>query len=715
MSIKKKNPQLEQELLHIFKNNPTKLFNHKQIRARLESPVDSQEIIKALNSMAQRELIGELERGKYHFIHQMSKIEGYIDITAKGAGFLVSELEGEEDVFIAPRDLNRAFHGDLVMVQLFARKKGKRLEGEVIEIIERARQRFVGVLDRLGDYAFFLPDDRRMYVDIFIPAENIGEAQDGDKVIVEITDWPEKAKNPFGKVTQVLGKPGEHNTEMHAIVAEFGFDTAFPPQVEAQAEDIPDKISPKEIAKRRDMRKVTTFTIDPADAKDFDDAISFEKLDNGLMEIGVHIADVSHYVRHGTALDDEAFDRATSVYLVDRTIPMLPEKLSNGVCSLRPHEEKLTFSAIFHLDMEGNVSKEWFGKTVIYSDRRFTYEEAQEILEKGEGEYAEELTTLNTIAKALKEQRFKKGAISFETEEVKFILDEEGRPIDLYKKVRKDAHKLVEEFMLLANRKVAEFGYNQGSKGKDEKESRKSHPFVYRVHDSPNEEKIVEFSKFIKRFGYEIKTGSEKQIANSFNHLLEEVEGRPEQNILQSMAIRTMAKAIYTTKKSGHYGLAFEHYSHFTSPIRRYPDLMAHRLLEYYLNKEKLPKYMDVAFLEKQCKHSSEMEQKAAEAERASVKYKQAEYLAQFKGRVFAGVISGVTEWGIYVELIENKCEGMIRLNSMFDDFYEFDEKERAVVGKRHKKRYRIGDMVKIQVKKTDPVKRHIDFVFVNR
>ncbi|TNE81907.1 MAG: ribonuclease R [Bacteroidetes bacterium] len=714
MSKKNANPELEQAILRLFKNNPTKLFNHKQIRSRLEDPQDTQDIIVALNSLLAKDLIGELERGKYHYVHQMSRIEGYIEITAKGAGFLVSEQEGEEDVYIAPRDLNHAFHGDLVMVQLFARKKGKRMEGEVMEILERSRRKFVGTLDRMGDYAFFLPDDRRLYVDIFIPAENLNGAKDGEKVIVEITDWPEKAKNPFGKVAQVLGKPGEHDTEMHAIIAEFGFQVAFPPEVEAMASEIPDTPSKEEIAKRRDMRKTLTFTIDPADAKDFDDAISFKKLEDDLYEVGVHIADVSHYVKHGTVLDDEAFERATSVYLVDRTIPMLPEKLSNGVCSLRPHEEKLTFSAIFHLNSAGQVQDEWFGKTVIYSDRRFSYEEAQEVLETGKGDHAEELIMLNTMAKALKEQRFKNGAISFETEEVKFRLDDKGVPIELYKKVRKDAHKLVEEFMLLANRKVAEFGYKQ-NEGRDRKDKAGFKPFVYRVHDSPNEEKIIEFSKFIKRWGYEIKTGSEKQIASSFNQLLDDVEGKPEQNILQSMAIRTMAKALYTTKKAGHYGLAFDHYSHFTSPIRRYPDLMAHRLLELYLNKSKLPKYMDQAFLEQQCKHSSEMEQKAAEAERASVKYKQAEYLSQFKGRVFEGVISGVTEWGIYVELIENKCEGMIRLNTMHDDFYEFDEEQRAVVGKRYKKRYRIGDMVKIQVKKTDPVKRHIDFIFVNR
>ncbi len=707
------NPDIEREILALFKANPTSLLNYKQVAARINYQGDRNDIIAALMQLSKAEKIEELDRGKYHYVHQLSQVEGKMDITARGAGFLVTDEEGEDDIFIAPSDLNGAFHGDTVLVELYARRKNKKLEGRVVEIIKRAKILFVGTLQRNRDVSFVLPDDKHMYTDIFIPKEHVQGAMDGEKVLVEITDWPDDAKNPFGKITQVLGEPGEHNTEMHAIVAEFGFPLAFPQAVLNQAEAIPTEISQEEIAKRRDMRGTTTFTIDPADAKDFDDAISFKVLSKGRYEVGVHIADVSHYVRPGTLLDDDAFERATSVYLVDRTIPMLPEKLSNGVCSLRPKEEKLTFSAIFELDSNGTVHDQWFGKTVIYSDRRFTYEEAQEIIENEKGEYAEELLTLNSIAKQLKEDRFKKGAISFETEEVKFRLDEEGRPIELYKKERKDAHKLVEEYMLLANKKVAEFATPKKSGDGAAFDAKSDQPFVYRVHDSPNGEKLAEFSLFIKRFGYQIKFGDEDQIAGSFNRLLHEVEGKPEQNILQSMAIRTMAKALYTTKKSGHYGLAFEHYSHFTSPIRRYPDLMAHRLMEIYLNKQKLPKGMDRSILEKQCKHSSEMESKAAEAERASVKYKQAEYLRQYVGRAFDGIISGVTDWGIYVELTENKCEGMIRLNALFDDFYEYDEKQKAVIGKRSKKRYMIGDPIRVTVKKTDPIKRTIDFNIV--
>jgi ribonuclease R len=703
-------PALETEILKIFKSSPSRLMNYKQVAALLEER-DKKKVSEVLDALLKRELIGELSPGKYHYLNPVSRVEGKVEITSRGSGFLIAD-NMDEDVFISPADLNHAFHGDRVLVQLYARRKGKRLEGEVLEILHRSKTRFVGIIEKAKNFSFCLPDDKRMYADIFIPADSLNGAENGQKVLVEITDWPAKAKNPFGKVIEVLGDQGENNAEMHAIVAEFGFPLSFSGAALAEADKIPVKVPASEIKKRRDFRETTTFTIDPADAKDFDDAISIRLLEEGIYEIGVHIADVSHYVRPGGGIDVEAYERGTSVYLVDRTIPMLPEKLSNGVCSLRPQEEKLTFSAVFHMNLQGNVLKEWFGKTLIHSDRRFTYEEAQEILEKGEGEYAGDLRVLNTIARQLKEARFRNGAISFETEEVKFLLDENGRPVELYKKVRKDAHKLVEEFMLLANRRVAEFVFKMNGKGKDEKKL--SHPFVYRVHESPNTEKLTEFVLFIKRFGYQIKTGSDRQVADSMNALLDKVEGRPEQHILQSMAIRTMAKATYTIKQMGHYGLAFDHYAHFTSPIRRYPDLMVHRLLEKYLSGEKI-KEQESVLLEKQCRHSSEMEQKAAEAERASVKYKQAEYLQQFIGRVFDGIISGVTDWGIYVELIENKCEGLLRLNTIFDDFYEFDEKTKAVVGKRYKKRFMIGDAIKVQVKKTDPVKRTIDLAYVKK
>jgi len=711
-----KNQALAEGIMAIFKNNPNKLFNHKQIRSRLDFAAEAKEVQYALDRLLKQEKIGELDRGKYHYINQMSKVEGYLQVNANGGGFLIWN-EDEEDIYIAPHDLNHAFNGDQVMVQLYARrKKSKRLEGEVIEILQRRKKQFVGIVETNKDFAFVIPDDRRMYVDIFLPKDNLLGAQNGEKVLCEITDWPEKAKNPFGKIVEVLGAPGKHETEMHAIIAEFGFAMKFPQHVLDDADRIPEEITSKEIAKRRDFRKVTTFTIDPADAKDFDDALSFVELENGNVEVGVHIADVSHYVRPGTALDDEAFERATSVYLVDRTIPMLPERLSNGLCSLRPQEEKLTFSATFELDADAQVKKKWFGKGIIYSDKRYAYEDAQELIESGKGAHGKILQHLNDLALKLKEGRFKQGAISFETEEVKFILDDAGKPIDLYTKVRKDAHKLIEEFMLLANRSVAEYACNLGEKhAKANKKETNPFPFVYRVHDNPNQEKVLEFNKFIKRWGYQMKLGDEKQLAGSFNKLLEEVEGKPEQNILQSMAIRTMAKALYTTKAEGHYGLAFDHYSHFTSPIRRYPDLMVHRLLQYYLENKPIPKDWKREKLEKDCKHTSEMEQKAAEAERASVKFKQAEYLAGFKGKVFDAVISGVTEWGIYTEIVENKCEGMVRLSSLKDDFYEFDEDQRAIIGKRYKKRYRIGDGVRVQVKKTDPVKRQIDLVLVNR
>jgi ribonuclease R len=538
-----------------------------------------------------------------------------------------------------------------------------------------------------------------MYADIFIPLNKLNKAKNGDKAIAVLTSWNSEDKNPFGEITQILGKPGEHETEMHAIIAEFGFATKFPPEVEKDAEKIPVTITKEEIAKRKDFRKTLTFTIDPEDAKDFDDAISFKKITDGEYEIGVHIADVSHYVVPGTKLDDEALNRATSVYLVDRTIPMLPEKLSNGVCSLRPNEEKLTFSAVFTMNDNGDILNHWLGKTVIYSDRRFAYEEAQERIESGEGDLAAEINILNGIAKKLKEKRFKNGAVNFETEEVKFKLDENFKPVGIYKKVRKDAHKLIEEFMLLANRTVAEDVFNMG-KG-DKKKT-----FVYRVHEHPSDEKLKVFSNFANRFGYRIQTTSAKAIAQSFNDLLLEVEGKPEQNIIQQMAVRSMMKAYYTTKKTSHYGLAFDFYTHFTSPIRRYPDLMAHRLLELYLHKGKSA---DEAIYEEMCKQSSAMEIQAADAERASIRYKQVEYIKDFIGHEFTGIISGVTEWGMFVEITDYKCEGLIRISNLADDFYDYDENNQWIIGRRTHKKYQLGDQVQVVVKGADTVKRQVD------
>ncbi len=697
------NQALVFEVLKVFKDNNTKQLNYKQVNSRLPEPADQTELIKTLDFLAEEEKIGEAQKGKFYYLHGLNEVEGILDMTSHGYGFVVSE-DSEDDIFIGPGDLNTALHGDRVAVSVYARRKGKKLEGEIVSVLQRRKTSFVGILELKNTFGFLIPDDNKMHLDILIPTDKLNGAQDGQKVIAEIYEWPEKARNPVGKITRILGEPGENDTEMHAIVAEFGFPLEFPADVEAEAEQIKFEIPAREIKNRRDFRNILTFTIDPYDAKDFDDAISFVDLGNDTYEIGVHIADVTHYIQPGSKLEEEAKERATSVYLVDRTIPMLPEKLSNGVCSLRPNEEKLTFSAVFIIDKNAQIKDQWIGKTVINSDRRFTYEEAQEVIETGQGDHAKELKILNDLAKKLKENRFKNGAINFETEEVKFRLDEKGKPLDVYVKVRKDAHKLIEEFMLLANKKVAEFVYKINEK--DQK-----HPFVYRVHDAPNEDKISEFSKFLKRFNLSINAANQKTLASSFNDLLKEIEGKPQQNILQSMAIRTMAKAFYTSKKSGHYGLAFQYYSHFTSPIRRYPDVMAHRLLFDYLNDHKNP---DIKNLEERCKHSSAMELKAADAERASIKYKQAEYLQNFIGRVFPGIISGITEWGIYVELIDNKCEGMIRLNSIFDDHYMLDEKEQAIVGKRGKRKFRLGDEVRIKIKKTDLNKRTIDFILVS-
>lgn len=652
--------ELKPLILKVFKENPNKLLNFRQISAKLGIEKVNKNVIQLLEDLKREGKLGETDPGRYHYENQMNNVEGTIEITQRGSAYVVPD-EGDKDIFIASSDINHALHGDKVAVTVYASRKNKKPEGFVLEVLERAKIDYVGTLQRNKNFSFLVPDDKRMYADIFVANENLNGAKDGQKVIVSLTDWPENAKNPFGKVKTVLGEPGENDTEMHAIVAEFGFPLEFPSDVEKEAQKIPTTVSKNEIKKRVDFRETLTFTIDPEDAKDFDDALSFKKLENGNYEIGVHIADVSHYVRVGTKLDENAFERATSVYLVDRTIPMLPEVLSNGVCSLRPNEDKLTFSAVFEMNDKAEILNQWIGKTVIHSQRRFAYEDAQERIETGEGDLAEELIILNNIAKKLKDARFKNGALSFETEEVKFQLDEKGKPLGVYTKVRKDAHKLIEEYMLLANRKVAEFGYKYRAKKQKE-----ANVFVYRVHDNPDENKLKDFSAFARRFGYSLKLDSAKAITKSFNDLAIATEGKPEQGILQSMAIRTMAKAVYTTQKTGHYGLAFDFYTHFTSPIRRYPDLMVHRLLEKYLESETekpSPEW------EKRCKHSSLMEQKAADAERASIKYKQAEFLENSVGQDFKGLITGVTEWGIYVEIVENKCEGMIRLNTMFDDY----------------------------------------------
>ena len=696
---------LNQLVSDIFEKNNNQLLNYKQVSAKLNlNDQESREtILEILKEGKSAGIFLEPEKGKFKLKELQNFIIGTVDMTADGSAYIVPEDEFEKDIFVAPRKLKNALHGDTVKAYVFAKKSGRKNDGEVVEIIKRAKSDFTGVIKISDRFAFVIADDKKMMHDIFVPLADTHEAKNGQRVLVTLSDWPESAKNPIGIVKHVLGNQGENNTEMNAILAQYGFPLEFPPQVEREANAIPEEIPAAEIAKRKDFRNVLTFTIDPADAKDFDDAISYQKLPNGNHEIGVHIADVSHYVIQGTELDKEAYSRATSVYLVDRVIPMLPERLSNGVCSLRPHEDKLCFAAVFELDEQANIQSEWYGRTVIHSDRRFSYEEAQEVIENKAGDYAQEILKLNELAYILRDRKFKNGAISFESTEVKFKLDDSGKPIGVYVKERKDAHKLIEDYMLLANRKVAEF-IAKKTKGKDKL------TFVYRVHDSPNMETLNTFATFASRFGYKINTKSDKEIAKSLNNLMADVEGKKEQNILTSLAIRSMAKAIYSTKKTSHYGLAFEYYTHFTSPIRRYPDVMAHRLLQTYLDGGKSA---DMEFYEVASVHSSAMEKRAADAERASIKYKQAEYLENNIGTEYKGIISGVTEWGMYVEIEENKCEGMIRLRDISDDFYVLDEKNYCIVGQRKKKKYQLGDEVMIRVKKVDLSKRQIDFTLI--
>lgn len=696
---------LTQLVLDVFEQNGNQPLNYKQVSAKLNvrDPESRETILEILKEEAKKDTLKEISHGKFQLVELKTFVEGRVDMTTDGSAFIVTDDPTESDIYVAPRKLRTALNGDRVKIYVYAKSKGKRKEGEVIEILKRNKMEFTGIVKLSERFAFFIPDDRKMLHDIFIPLPDLNGAQNGVKAVAEITDWPPEAKNPIGRIKQVLGEQGENDTEMNAILAEYGFPLSFPAEVEQEAEAIPEEITEAEIARRRDFRDTLTFTIDPFDAKDFDDAISFRVLDNGNYEVGVHIADVSHYIIPDSVLDKEAFERGTSVYLVDRVIPMLPERLSNGLCSLRPNEDKLCFAAVFEIDERAHIVDEWFGKTIIHSNRRFTYEEVQEVIETKQGDYVEEILKLNELAHILRERKFKNGAISFETTEVKFKLDPTGKPIGVYVKERKDAHKLIEDFMLLANRKVAEYVSKKG-KGKHK------YAFVYRAHDSPNPETLASFAQFASRFGYRINTRTDKEIAKSLNYLMNDVEGKKEQNVLTHLAIRSMAKAIYTTKSSSHYGLAFDHYTHFTSPIRRYPDVMAHRLLFHYLNGGQSA---NAEHYEVLCKHSSEMEKKAADAERSSVKYKQAEYLKDQIGNIFNGVISGVTEWGMYVEIIENKCEGMIRLRDISDDFYTLDEKNYAIIGQRKKKVYQLGDEVRIRVKNVDLTKKQIDFSLV--
>lgn len=700
-----KKKELSKAVLDFFHAKQDEVISLKYIFSELKLTTHPLKMLcmDILSDLLADDYITEVDKNKYKLNNHGIEMTGTFQRKSNGKNSFIPE-GGGDPIFVAERNSAHAMNNDKVRIAFYAKRRGCEAEGEVIEILQRANDTFVGTLEVEKSYAFFVTENRTLANDIFIPKDKLKGGKTGDKAVVKVTEWPDKAKNPIGQVLDILGKAGDNTTEMHAILAEFGLPYVYPQSVEKAADKIPAEISAEEIARREDFRKVTTFTIDPKDAKDFDDALSIRPLKDGLWEVGVHIADVTHYVKEGSIIDKEAEKRATSVYLVDRTIPMLPERLCNFICSLRPNEEKLAFSAIFDITEKGEVRDSRIVHTVIESDRRFTYEEAQQIIETKEGDFKDEILMLDTIAKALREKRFTAGAINFDRYEVKFEIDEKGKPISVYFKESKDANKLVEEFMLLANRTVAE-KIGKAPKGKKPK------VLPYRIHDLPDPEKLDNLAQFIARFGYRLRTsGTKTDVSKSINHLLDDIQGKKEENLIETVSIRAMQKARYSTHNIGHYGLAFDYYTHFTSPIRRFPDMMVHRLVTRYMDGGRSvseTKYEDL------CDHSSNMEQIAANAERASIKYKQVEFMSERLGQTYDGVISGVTEWGLYVELNENKCEGMIPIRDLDDDYYEFDEKNYCLRGRRKNRIYSLGDAITVKVARANLEKKQLDFALV--